>query len=93
MVAPNARLGKPDQSQISDLKFEIRDTNPSIFARFFLAFFAFPNKIVDAKNAKAPQSSQRKKPLDSRACPLAVRSGFVGQRSPRVAKNATGPDR
>ncbi len=26
-------------------------------------------------------------------CPLAVRSGFLGHRSPSVAKNATGPDR
>ena len=27
------------------------------------------------------------------ACRIAVRSGFVGHRSPRVAKNATVPDR
>ena len=27
MVATNARIGKPDRSQISDLKFEIRDAN------------------------------------------------------------------
>ena len=27
------------------------------------------------------------------ACPLAVRSGFLGHKSPSVAKNSTGPDR
>ena len=60
---------EPDRSQISDLKFEIRDTNPSIFS--------FPNKIVNAKNAKAPQNSQRKKATCFTGLPLSSAVGLA----------------
>ena len=57
---------EPDRSQISDLKFEIRDINLCDLCGFRFAAFAVPTNIVNAKKAKAPQSSQRKKATNSR---------------------------
>ena len=57
--AKNARIGVP--SKISDLNLKFEMQTFAVFAGFRFATFAFSNKIVNAKNAKATRSSQRKK--------------------------------
>ena len=79
--------------QISDLKFEIRDADLCDLCGFCFAAFAFPNKIVNAKNAKAPQRTRRKKATCFTGLPLGSAVGVRGSEIPTCCKNATVPDR
>ena len=69
-----------------DLKFQISDSYLRSIAFRSVHWWLSGGSFGIARRGRAFS-------VDRAACRSAVRSGFLGHRSPSVAKNATGPDR